>query len=262
MRKLVFLGVLCCHLAMGLSGAAFAGGNEQRLLEAKGLLNEGVEAWDHGVMLKARMLFEECLSESEETKWLAHYYIGYADFRLSTFYGVLSNRDSQLKYLQDGIDHLRAARDSKYDFADSHALLALMAGQQARMDPSQMASLGMEAQGEIQEARQLGKDNPRVAMISGIMYFYTPGQFGGSKTKAVEEMQRSLPLFETESPDDVRLPDWGHSDSLAWLARLYVETGEFELAERRLREALKVSPRNVLALRVKSQLKERMNPPR
>lgn len=261
MRKFSFFWLYSFLLAMGLSSGASMERHEKQLIEAKKLISEGVDRWDEQIMLDARILFEECLPKSDEMRWLADYYVGYSDFRLTIYYRIQNKRDLQLKYLEDGIEHLYAALDSKDDFAESHALLALLVGQKARMDLSQMASLGMEAQGEISEARELGKENPRVAMISGVMYFLTPEQFGGNKIRAVEEIKRSLSLFKTALSDDERFPDWGRNDALVWLSRMYMETGEFELARRSLEEVLEVNPQNIFAQRVKQQLMERTKKP-
>lgn len=255
MRKRWFLIVFSCLFVIGLSSA----GSVEELIKAKRLIAEGVDKWDDQIMLDARMLLEELLPPSEEMKWLTHYYIGYVDFRLTIYYRIQNKKDFQLKYLDDGIEHFYASLNLKGEFAESHALLALLLGQKARMDSSETATLGLEAQAAISEARELDEKNPRVALISGILYFYTPEQFGGSRTRAMEEIKRSVLLFKTKKSDDERFPDWGHSDALTWQGRLYMEAKEFELAKQSLEEALKVNPRNRFAQRVKVQLQQQMS---
>lgn len=250
-----------CLFVLALTSAGLPQPLGERIIMAKMLISQGVDEWNEQGMLDARRSFEELLPRSEERRWLVHYYIAYADFRLTTYYRAQDQRDLQLKYLGDGLEHLYACLNLKEDFADGHALLALLAGQKARVEPSQMASQGLEALAAISKARELGKENPRVAMISGIMYTFTPERFGGDRTKAMEEIKRSVSLFETLKPDDARLPDWGHSEALAWLGRLHMEAGELELANQSLEESLKVNPHNRAARRVKLQLEERMKSP-
>ncbi len=258
MRKFWFLIIFSSFFLTGLSKTISIEDFDKQILKAKKLIAEGVDRWDDQIMLNARTLFEKLL-RNEEMEWLTHYYIGYVDFRLSMYYRIQNNKDLQLKHLTEGIEHFYASLDLNGEFAESHALLAFLLGQKARMDSSQMAVLGMEAQTAISDARELGEENPRVAMISGIMYFFTPEQFGGSKIKAMEELKRSVSLFRMEKLDDERFPDWGHSDALTWQGRLYMEAKELGLAKQSLKEALKVNPKNKLAQRLKLQLQQQMS---
>lgn len=258
MRKCVSWLICSCLFAMGSAGGTSAQGYDEQLVQARRMVGEGFDQWDEQAMLDARQSLEELLPKSDATAWLVHYYIGYADFRLSMFYRLQDRKDLQLQHLDQGIEHFNASLELNGDFAESQALLALLLGQKALMDPAQMASLGMQAQTAISEARLFGGENPRIAMISAIMYFFTPEQFGGSRTKAMEEMQRSISLFESGKPDDQRLPDWGHSDALVFLGRLQMEAQEYESAKQSLEKALQLNPRNRMAQRVKLQLEERI----
>lgn len=257
MRKHWLLIMFSSFFVIGLSSTSSMQDFDKQILKGKQLIAEGVDKWDEQIMLEARTWFEKLL-QNEEMKWLTHYYIGYVDFRLTTYYSTQDRKELQLKHLDGGIEHLYAALNAKEEFAESHALLALLLGQMARMDSSQFATMGMEAQTAIADARRLDEKSPRVAMISGIMYAYTPEQFGGSKIKAMAEIKRSVSLFKTEKPDDERLPDWGHSEALVWQARLYLEAREFGLAKQSLQAALEIDPQNRFAQRVKSQLEQMM----
>lgn len=257
MRKRGYL-LFCCLFAMGFASGE---GPEGQFVVAKRLIEEGFDKWDEQIMLEARKSFEELLPQSNGMAFLAHYYIGYNDFRLAMFYRAQGKKDLQLKHLEEGIEHFNASLSLSRDFTESQALLALLLGQKALLNPAQMAELGMQAQGAIEEARLFGQENPRVALISSIMYSFTPEQFGGSKTKAMEEIQRSLSLFEAEEQHDDRFPDWGHGDALVFAARLQMEAKAFDLAEQSLKKALQLNPADRMAQRVKLQLEELMKKP-
>ena len=257
MQKRLALITLIGLILNALLIAAPADDFDNAIVKGKKLIEKGVQKIDEKTLMDARSHFERLL-QNKEMQWLTHYYIGYADYRLAVYYQIQQNKEMLLKYLDDGIENIYASLEKNEKFADAHGLLSSLLGQKISTDPALGMTLGMESMTAISEALEYGKDNPRVAMFAAISAYYTPEQFGGSKTKAMTEMTRAAELFEKENLDDIRLPDWGHDESLTWLGRFHTAAGEFDLAKKNLEAALKLSPESSFAKSFQAQLKQTM----
>ncbi len=257
MQKRLALITLIGLILNALLIAAPADDFDSAIIKGKKLIEKGTQKFDEKTLMDARSHFERLL-QNEEMQWLTHYYISYADYRLAVYYQAQSNKEMSLKYLDDGIEHIYASLEKNEKFADAHGLLSSLLGQKIGTDPALGMTLGMESMTAISDALEYGKNNPRVAMFSAISAYYTPEQFGGSKTKAMTEMTRAAALFEKENLQDKRLPDWGHDQSLTWLGRFHTAAGEFDLAKKNLEAALKLSPESSFAKSSQAQLKQKM----
>lgn len=247
---------LMAWLAVNVAIASPSDDFDKLILKGKKLIAEGVDKWDEETMLQARSLFERLL-QNKDMKWLAHYYIGYADYRLAIYYQAQNKTDMAVKYLDDGIEHLKLSIEGKEEFGDAYGLLSSLLGQKIGADPSLGMALGMEAATTMSDALEHGKDNPRVAMFSAVSAFYTPEQWGGSKERAMKEIARSVALFRNEHLEDERFPDWGHSEALAWQARFYIAAEKFEMAKKSVEQALKIDPNSGFARQTKQQLEQK-----
>ncbi len=257
MQKRLVLITLTCLIFIAFLSASPADDFDNAIIKGKQLIEKGVQKFDEKTLMDARSHFERLL-QNKEMQWLTHYYIGYTDYRLAVYYQVQNKNEMLLKYLDDGIEHIYASLEKNEEFADAHGLLSSLLGQKINTDPALGMTLGMESMTAISDALQHGKANPRVAMFSAMSAYFTPEQFGGSKTRAMQEMTRSVELFKTENLEDKRLPDWGHGEALTWLGRFHTETGEFDMAKKNLEAALKLSPESSFAKSARDQLKQKM----
>ncbi len=230
---------------------------DEQIIKGKKMLAEGVSKFDEKVLLDARASFEKLL-QNKETGWLTHYYIGYAGYRLAIIYSSQRKPELQIKYLDEGISHLYSCLEKNEQFADAQALLSALLGLKIGTDLQLGMTLGSEADAAISDAMRFGKDNPRVALFSALSAYYTPEEYGGSKTRAIQEMKRAEELFKTEKLEDKRLPDWGRTETHTWLARFYMETEQLDLAKQSLAAALKLDPEFRYAKSLQQQLQEKL----
>ena len=56
---------------------------------------------------------------------------------------------------------------------------------------------GQAAQVALNEAKKLDPENPRISILEAEDLYYTPEQFGGSKTKGIELFKKALEQFKT-----------------------------------------------------------------
>ena len=83
-----------------------------------------------------------------------------------------------------------------------------------RMAPGEMSrymKYGPEGATALEMARFLNPENPRVYLLEAQDKFFTPEQFGGSKTEARKLFEEAQKKFEAYKPANALDPDWGRS---------------------------------------------------
>jgi tetratricopeptide (TPR) repeat protein len=235
--------VIKCVAVLTIVTAASVGQSqteaEQALLDGKRLVAQGVTKWNGDLMLEARAVFER-LAEVNDLAALSHYYVGYADYRLSLF--KQQNRDAALKYLDDGIQHLEQAVKLDEKFADAFALLSSCYGQKIGYDPGLAMQLGPKSGQAMAAAKRLEPENPRVVLLEAISLYFTPPAFGGSKEKALAGFKRAAALFEKWQPSSPLQPGWGKEEAYAWIGLAHLERDEPISAKRAFEKALSINP--------------------
>jgi hypothetical protein len=88
------------------------------------------------------------------------------------------------------------------------ATLRMMADPMTRFQ-----TYGMAATAALQKAKQLDAQNPRIYLLEGQDKFFTPEQFGGSKTEAKALFEESIKKQETFKPASAIHPGWGLSQA-------------------------------------------------
>jgi cytochrome c-type biogenesis protein CcmH/NrfG len=68
---------------------------------------------------------------------------------------------------------------------------------------------GAKAQEALETAKKLNPENPRIFLLEGEDKFYTPEQFGGSKTEAKKLFEEALKKYDSFKPASDIDPNWG-----------------------------------------------------
>jgi len=179
------------------------------------------------------------------------YLRAYFDWRIA---GLLD--DSQKKQrkaiLKDARRELSRALENNPEDAEVLALRGSVIGQSITGAFSGMR-LGPKASRDLDNAFELAPANPRVALLRGINFYFTPAAFGGGKDKAESEFARARALF-ADADSDSGWPDWGQVDVLAWLGQMLAEQGKSEEAAAIYDEALRLDSDHHWILQLKSAL--------
>ncbi|OGC02048.1 hypothetical protein A2V82_15635 [candidate division KSB1 bacterium RBG_16_48_16] len=228
-------------LALLFVSMAFAQGKvEKFIVEGKEQLKAASNSYEDEAFIKARSLFERLLMQEQKLD-LIHYYIGFADYRLATKYFESHNEKAE-QYLDDGIAHLEKAIQLNNELADAQALVSSLYGQKIGLDPALAMTLGPQAWIAMGNAKKSSPGNPRVLMLQAISTYYSPEQYGGSKTKGAEEMGKAIAAFRGEKLEDPLLPDWGFEDALMMMANWQLEHGQKDEAKKLVTETLEINP--------------------
>jgi hypothetical protein len=79
---------------------------------------------------------------------------------------------------------------------------------------------GPVAQQALETAKKLNPANPRVYLLEGQDKFYTPEQFGGSKTEAKKLFEETIVKVDAFKPESSIHPHWGKSVAQYFLAQI------------------------------------------
>ena len=212
----------------------------QWLAAAKQQLRQGDNTGRADCFNEAKMLLAKCATDSK-CQALVEYYLGYADYRL----GVVVHRmdkEKSVVYLDSAVEHLERAIAKQDNFADAHALLSSCFGLKIAFAPLKGIVLGPKSGIEMDKAKELSPDNPRVALLEAIRTYNTPALFGGGKEKGLEEMKRAAELFDRWGEPDSLRPDWGKAEVYAWIGMAHIDRNETILARKAFENALRINP--------------------
>ena len=211
---------------------------DQLVARGRELLHAGYHAADVGRLNQARTLFLRATGDAHLGS-LAHYYVGLTGSRLAN----LTEDDGRaLTYVEEAIEHLEAAVEADERSAEAHALLSSLYGRKVGLRPMQGMLLGPRASSELDRAKALAPDNPRVAYIEAMSLFHRPQMWGGDPEQARRTLERAIELFERERPQGPLAPDWGHAEALAWLGIMYARADQLGRARAAFERALAVEP--------------------
>ena len=144
-------------------------------------------------------------------EWSTNYYAAYSRIQLS---------------YNDKLD--AAKRDAYLDEADNYRdeALKLLGGKptdEMYVMAAQIANARMSIDGKarwqkygkvfeenLESAKKLNPDNPRIYLLRGISKFFTPKMFGGGAKAATPYFEKAQGLFAKEAKDDITKPYWGN----------------------------------------------------
>jgi hypothetical protein len=78
---------------------------------------------------------------------------------------------------------------------------------------------GPMAEEALQTAIKLNPENPRIYLLQGEDKFYTPEQFGGSKSEAKKLFEQALQKFDSFKPASELDPTWGRNITAFFLSQ-------------------------------------------
>lgn len=168
----------------------------------------------------------ERIGDAEKTQWLPYYYAALAQVNAGNFiYASNMSDPAQLKNLDvlaDKADQMitKAEALSK-DNSEIYAVKKMIASLRMMVDPmNRYMTYGEKAQQALTTAKTLNPENPRIYLLEGEDKFYTPEQYGGSKTEAKKMFEEALKKFESFKPASDIDPNWGRSTAQYFLSQI------------------------------------------
>ena len=154
------------------------------------------------------------IAEKEKGKWLPNYYAAFSHIQE----GRVLMRDNKMDKIDETADNAQkfvdAAMASEPDNSEIYLLQKMIYSLKMIVNPMQRyMTFGMKAQETLEKSKSLNPENPRVALISAEDVYFTPEQYGGSKTKGIELFKTALQKFEAYKPKTNLDPNWGKAEA-------------------------------------------------
>ena len=163
----------------------------------------------------------ERIADAEKTQWLPYYYASYCNVMagynsMPQGGGFGDNSAISDPFADKAETLLNKAEALSKDNAEIYIVWKMVHG--LRMMGNAMARYMTEspkANEALEKAKSLNEGIPRIYILEGQDKFYTPEQYGGSKTEAKTLFEKAQGLFETFKPESSIAPNWGRT-TVAW----------------------------------------------
>jgi tetratricopeptide (TPR) repeat protein len=184
------------------------------------------------------------LSGTETDDPIHHYYVGFANYRLSM---VLAGKDKNRarEAAARCVSRLDEAVRGKSDFAEGMALESACLRTLSNLTLLKPLA-GMKSSGQMERAAKLAPKDPRVLLLQAL----EKGEGGKIDAPAIEKLKKAATAFEAERQGMDRTPGWGAAETYAYLGRGYLEQGDVLAARDALERALLIAPDFALARRL------------
>jgi len=168
----------------------------------------------------------ERIGDAEKTQWLPYYYAALAQLNAGNFIYVSNvSNPSELKNLDALADKaeqmITKAEALNKDNSEIYAAKKMIASLRMMVDPmNRYMTYGEQAQQALETARKLNPENPRIYLLEGQDKFFTPEQYGGSKTEAKKLFEEALRKYQSFMPASELDPNWGRSTVQYFLSQI------------------------------------------
>lgn len=162
----------------------------------------------------------ELIAKKWPDQWITAYYAAYSKAQLSYGEKEVSKKDA---LLDAGEEHLAiTVKLLGKETDETHVLRALLANARIGVDPQgRWQKYGKQFDAELDAAKGLNANNPRIYLLRGISKFYTPKMFGGGKKAAKPYFVKTEELFANNPPTGISEgPAWGLTTAKWFLAQI------------------------------------------
>ena len=141
-------------------------------------------------------------------EWATNYYAAYSKTMLSFLEQDGTKKDAYLDEAQSYEENAKRLIGKPTD--ETYVMDAMIANARISVDGrARYQKYGKIFSDNLDSAKALNPDNPRIYYLRGTSKFYTPKMFGGGKKAALPYFEKADGLFEKQSTDDILKPSWG-----------------------------------------------------
>jgi hypothetical protein len=153
-----------------------------------------------------------------DNQWAAQYYAAYSLVILSYAEKEQKNKDP---YLDEAENFLNTAWAlTKSDSSEMYVLAAMHANARMAVIPaSRYKKFGDLFNSNIEKAKKLWPENPRIYYLLGMNFFYTPKMFGGGPKNAMPYIEKAESYYTNEKTNNILKPHWGRKQNSEMLAK-------------------------------------------
>ncbi len=194
-----------------IAGAAFA--QSEKYVKAMENLVPAVDTTRDAAGLTELANSFERIGDAEKTQWLPYYYAAYCHVNIGYSFsdGSFADKSSSMDPEANKAEELlNKAAGLTNDNSELWVIRKLIASLRMMGNPmARYMEFAPKAAEALEKAKQMNADNPRVYLLDGEDKFYTPEQYGGSKTEAKKLFEEAQKKFEVFKPESSIAPNWG-----------------------------------------------------
>jgi hypothetical protein len=159
------------------------------------------------------------IADKEKDKWQPSYYTALAYIQKGRAQMQGGNNQALEETADQAQKFVDAAEAMEKNNSEIHLLQKMIYSLKMMVNPMErFRTFGAQAEEELKKAEQLDPTNPRVTLIKAEDVYYTPEQFGGSKTKGMELFKTAMEKFGTFKPKTALNPNWGKTEAQYFLS--------------------------------------------
>ena len=169
-----------------------------------------------GSMMKAAANFDIITNKWPE-EFATNYYSAYAKAMISYVEKDTKRKDL---YLDMADKYYEVAKKIKPENDETYVLGALLANARLVVDGgNRWKKYGEIFDANINGAKAINPNNPRIYHLKGVAVFFTPKMFGGGAKNAMEYLEKANGLFATQDTSSVLKPYWGKNRNDVFIAK-------------------------------------------
>jgi hypothetical protein len=158
----------------------------------------------------------ERIAEAEKTQWLPYFYASLGHVmagRLSVGDNLFANNSEKTDPKADAAQKaLDKAISLSKETSETWVIKKMIAGLRMMGDVmNRYMTYGPEGSAALETAKKMDPNNPRVYLLEGEDKYFTPEEYGGSKTEAKKLFDKSTELFGSFKAESSIHPNWGLS---------------------------------------------------
>lgn len=164
----------------------------------------------------------ERIGDAEKTQWLPYYYAALAQVNAAFALGNGNLKPEQVDPMADKAEALlNKAEAMAKDNSEIFVVKKMIANLRMMADPMhRFMTYGPQGAQALQTAKALNPENPRTLLLEAEDKFFTPEQFGGSKTEAKRLFEEALKKYDAFKPGTTLDPVWGKTTALYFLSQI------------------------------------------
>lgn len=160
------------------------------------------------------------IGNAEKMQWLPYYYASLAQIQK----GRMLMREQKLNELDaiaaEAQKSLDKAMELSKDNAELYILQKMIHSLKMMVNPMERyMTEGALATENLAKAEKLDPANPRITLLKAEDTYFTPEQFGGSKTEGLNLFQKSLDQFKVYKTQSAIHPNWGKAEAEYFLTQ-------------------------------------------
>jgi hypothetical protein len=168
----------------------------------------------------------ERIGDAEKTQWLPYYYSALSLANAGNFIYVNNQSNpaelKKLDALADKAEQMIAKAEAlSQNNSEIYTVKKMVASMRMMVDPmNRFMQYGAKATEALETAKKLNPENPRIYLLQAQDKYFTPEEYGGSKTEAKKLFEEALKKYDSFKPATDIDPSWGKSTTQYFLTQL------------------------------------------